>query len=201
MRNYDEARVRKFRARAGEIAQQFGITDEGLRADRMIGAALQTRKVTTGSASLAARQSGVPYDTAREPLFDNLHATLDHEGPMTIVAWDEDAPRRETLPFWEAYFSNFIEGTEFTVDEAIGIVYRNEIPRGRPADAHDILDTYRVVADDDEMSLRPSTFAEFEELLLRRHRWSWLVDPSPIPGSTKRYRTRPGRHCSCGQSW
>ncbi len=192
VRNYDEARVKKFRARAREIAEQLGMMEEGGRADRMIGAALQTRKVTTASGPLAARQSGVPYDPAREPLFDSLYTALDRLAPMTIVAWDEDAPRRETLPFWEAYFSNFIEGTEFTVDEAIGIVYRNDIPRGRPADAHDILDTYRVVADDDEMSLRPSTFAEFEELLLRRHRLVMLGRPESDPGGYKEVPNQAG---------
>ena len=192
VRNYDEERVRKFRIRAAEIAEQFGMTEEGLRADRMIGAALQTRNITTGSVALAARQSGVPYDTAREPLFDTLHAALDRRAPMTMVAWNEDASRRETLPFWEAYFSNFIEGTEFTVEEAIAIVYRNEIPRGRPADAHDILDTYRVVADDDEMSLRPSTFAEFEELLLRRHRLVMLGRPESGPGEYKEAPNQAG---------
>ena len=192
VRNYDEARVKKFRARAREVAEELGMMEEGGRADRMIGAALQTQKVTTASGSLAARQFGVPYDPAREPLFDSLYTALDRQAPMTIVAWDEDAPRRETLPFWEAYFSNFIEGTEFTVDEAIGIVYRNEIPRGRPADAHDILDTYRVVADDNEMSLRPSTFAEFEELLLRRHRLVMLGRPESRPGEYKEVPNQAG---------
>lgn len=51
---------------------------------------------------------------------------------MTMSAWEDDAPRRATLPSWDAYFSNFIEGTEFTVDEAVAIVYENKIPRGRP---------------------------------------------------------------------
>ena len=35
-----------------------------------------------------------------------------------------------TLPFWDVYFSNFIEGTEFTVEEAIGIVYEEPDLRG-----------------------------------------------------------------------
>ena len=35
------------------------------------------------------------------------------------------------LAFYEAYFSNFIEGTEFDVIEAADIVFNNVIPRDR----------------------------------------------------------------------
>ena len=46
---------------------------------------------------------------------------------------------RRYLPFFESYFSNFIEGTEFEVDEALAIVFEGRIPKDRPADAHDVL--------------------------------------------------------------
>ena len=42
-----------------------------------------------------------------------------------------------TLAFFETYFSNFIEGTEFAVDEAADIAFRGTVPNERPADAHD----------------------------------------------------------------
>ena len=59
-------------------------------------------------------------------------------------------------PFFEAYFSNFIEpGTEFAVDEAADIVFNGYIPKARPADAHDILGTWKVVSDEREMSRLP----------------------------------------------
>jgi hypothetical protein len=45
-----------------------------------------------------------------------------------------------TFVFYEAYFSNFIEGTEFTLQEAQDIVFGGEIPDDRPADAHDVLE-------------------------------------------------------------
>ena len=51
--------------------------------------------------------------------------------------------------FFEAYFSNFIEGTEFAVDEASAIVFDGVIPANRPADAHDVLGTFRLVSDAD----------------------------------------------------
>src|SRR3546814_6364556 len=42
----------------------------------------------------------------------------------------------------EAYFSNFIEGTEFAIGEAVEIVFEGRIPENRPADGHDVLGTY-----------------------------------------------------------
>src|SRR5260370_7144152 len=48
--------------------------------------------------------------------------------------------------FFDAYFSNYIEGTEFEVDEAVGIVFEHRIPAQRPKDAHDILCTYRLLS-------------------------------------------------------
>ena len=192
VRSLSEDKVVEIRDRVRALAERFGLAEEGDRTDRMIGAALQTQRVQTGSPLLSARQSGIPYDAAREALFDRLHDALHASAPLTIVAWDEDADRRATLPFWDAYFSNFIEGTEFTVDEAIGIVYEDRIPGGRPLDAHDIADTYRVVADDSEMSLRPSTFAEFEETLLRRHRLIMSARPTVRPGEYKQTPNRAG---------
>ena len=45
------------------------------------------------------------------------------------------------LPFFEAYFSNFIEATEFAVEEARQIVFDNVIPPTRAEDAHDVTGT------------------------------------------------------------
>jgi len=50
------------------------------------------------------------------------------------------------LPFFETYFSNFIEGTEFELDEAVAVVYEGKQIPGRADDSHDLLGTYRVVA-------------------------------------------------------
>ncbi|MGH9186005.1 MAG: hypothetical protein ACRD0U_09355 [Acidimicrobiales bacterium] len=52
---------------------------------------------------------------------------LDIPGELPALA-DEPAT---SLPFFEAYFSNFIEGTDFSVDEAEAIVASGEIPDSR----------------------------------------------------------------------
>ena len=88
--------------------------------------------------------------------------------PDVVPALPADEPRRRLLPFYEAYFSNYIEGTEFTLDEAASI-FDVVIPADRPADAHDVLGTYEVVSDHDEMVRIPRSPDEFEELLRSRH--------------------------------
>ena len=58
-----------------------------------------------------------------------------------------DPERWAWEPFFEAYFSNFIEGTEVGVDEARRIAIDGEVPLVRPTDAHDVVATYRLVSD------------------------------------------------------
>jgi len=43
------------------------------------------------------------------------------------------------MAFFEAYFSNYIEGTMFEIGEARDIIFENKIPDSRPSDAHDII--------------------------------------------------------------
>ena len=91
-----------------------------------------------------ARAAGAPYDPERLDLFQRLFSGLAGCAPVTRLARVTDGP---ALPFFEAYFSNFNEGTEFAVDEAADIVFKGYIPRGRPADAHDVPGPWRVVSD------------------------------------------------------
>src|SRR3546814_20824234 len=79
-----------------------------------------------------------------------------------------DTPLPSTTLF-RSYFSNFIEGTDCEVEEAAAIVCRQAIPRDRPADAHDILGTWRLVSDPIEMARTPADADELLDLLRRRH--------------------------------
>jgi hypothetical protein len=90
---------------------------------------------------------GLEYDPERIARFDelasclaNMPATLDVPGHLPALA-DETST---SLPFFEAYFSNLIEGTEFSIDEAEAIVESGEIPLERPEDAHDVLGTFEA---------------------------------------------------------
>jgi hypothetical protein len=92
-------------------------------------------------AAALARRRGRPYDPDRLTLLQALHTALRDEPPLTGLAQEPGPEGRSTLAFFDAYFSNFIEGTEFAVEEAADIVFRGVIPSERPEDAHDVLGT------------------------------------------------------------
>lgn len=96
------------------------------------------------------------------------------------------------LPFFEAYFSNFIEGTQFAVDEAADIVFKGRIPRARPADAHDMLGTWKVVSDKREMSRLPRNVEELTTILNSRHAHIMEGRPEQGPGRFKTEANRAG---------
>jgi hypothetical protein len=139
---------------------------------------------------LRARAAGQPFDDRRIAAFEALAHDLASRAPEIVPALPPHEPRRHLLPFYEAYFSNFIEGTEFTLDEAASIVFEAAFPFGRAADAHDILGTYEVVADPSEMSRIPRSGPEFERLLQSRHATLMGGRPDKLPG---RFKERPNR--------
>ena len=93
------------------------------------------------------------------------------------------------LSFFDAYFSNFIEGTEFEVGEAHDIVFEGRIPETRPQDAHDVLGTFRLVGSRAFMgrSVRdiPDVDA-FEEALRSAHGEILSSRPDKRPGEFKK---------------
>lgn len=100
--------------------------------------------------------------------------------------------RYEYLPFFEAYFSNFIEGTEFELDEAVAIVYDGKQVPGRADDTHDLVGTYMVVADLAEMTTLAAAPQEFLDLLRSRHATIMGGRPDKRPGVFKEAVNRAG---------
>ena len=136
-----------------------------------------------------ARAAGLPYDPERLDLLQRLHAELAGAAPVTRLARPTDGP---ALPFFEAYFSNFIEGTEFAVEEAADIVFKGHIPRARPEDAHDVLGTWKVVSDQIEMSRIPRSVEELTTLLKNRHARIMEGRLDKAPGRFKTDANRAG---------
>ncbi|MBV8979159.1 MAG: Fic family protein [Alphaproteobacteria bacterium] len=189
LRHSGEDELNRLRDEARKIAPVIGREKEFAALNRMIGALLNTQTDKLLTPAARARRKGVPFDPARLELFESLRAELQRMPPQVRAERTGDGT---TLPFFEAYFSNFIEGTEFAVDEAKAIVFENRIPNARPQDAHDILGTYRIVADKNEMSRLPQSFAEFERLLKRRHAEIMHARPDKAPGRYKEEANRAG---------
>jgi hypothetical protein len=143
------------------------------------------------SERLAARLAGAPFDGHRTAMLEGLAEVLEARAPAPCAALPP-VDRWEWLPFFEAYFSNFIEGTEFGVEEARRIAVDGVVPADRPADAHDVASTYRLVADPDDRIAIPTSGQELLEILMHRHRILMAARPEKHPGALKTQRNFAG---------
>ena len=193
IRSSGEAGINRLRDDARAAAAELGMEREATRLDALIGALLGTRDTRLDSSLGRARGVGRPYDPERMELFHRLHRALRNHPPRFRPSPPRDARGRSTLAFFEAYFSNFVEGTEFLVDEAVRIVFEGEIPQDRPADAHDVVGTWRIVSDLGEMSRTPRDFASLARILRERHRQIMAGRPELRPGEFKVAPNRAGQ--------
>jgi len=180
-----EEGLNRLRDQARAIAPQLGLEKEFAELDDSIGALLRTRNATLADPIAKAHQLGMPYDPAALERVEKLWAALlsiPHEYRPASAA--SGAPFYN-VAFYDAYFSNYIEGTRFGVDEAKNIVDIGVPPASRTADGHDILGTYRVVSSLDNMKKTPSNPDELFELLCSRHTDIMVGRPDKRPGKFK----------------
>ena len=192
IRRSGEEATNRLRDEIRALASSLELEEEASTLDAMIGAMLGTRDAKLTAPPAIARRLGRPYDSDRMVLFQTLHKALRDQPPLFRIAPIRRPEANATLAFFEAYFSNFIEGTEFAVDEAADIVFRGVIPNERPADAHDILGTWRIVSDQREMSRTASNAFAMEALLKARHASIMEGRTDVRPGNYKRAGNRAG---------
>jgi hypothetical protein len=186
--------LNSLRARALDLCDELDVVDRRDAVADIIGAAAGTREARAGAGRLlAARAAGLEYDPDRIARFDELAAYLNARPVDTDLPALADE-ELTSLPFFEAYFSNFIEGTEFSVAEAEAIIESGEIPDERPEDAHDILGTFEAVRDPDLRAATPDTVEELFELLERRHRLVMGGRPDKRPGQFKERPNQAGSY-------
>jgi Fic/DOC family len=188
-RNRGEQELLRIRDEARRLAPLLGAEREQRQLDRLVGALLGTRDVSLASKVARARSRGAPYDPVRAALFERLHGVLaGHLAPARPAPTD---PKR-IFAFFEAYFSNFIEGTEFLLAEAEDIVFHGAMPADRPEDAHDVLGTFGVVTDLATRARVPTGAGDFVELLAELNRRILESRPGVNPGELKREPNRAG---------
>jgi hypothetical protein len=185
------AHVNSIRDRARAIAPKIRRRDALQRLNAIIGRALATGPVR-GTATASARQPGMAVDPRRLERFAALAAFLSEQAPELAPVSSQFATRRTLLTFYESYFSNYIEGTEFTLDEAADIVFEGRIPAQRPEDAHDILGTYRLATDPEYAAVIPRDALDFVGLLEARHAVLMAARPDVGPGRLREVNVRAG---------
>jgi hypothetical protein len=183
--------ARRIRDEIRDLAMELNLEKEAETLDGLLGALLGTRIVPVVSPELTARMRGAGFDSARVALFDRLLTELVSTASPPPRPADGGA-REHVLPFVEAYFSNFIEGTEFTFDEAAAIIYDGVEPEARPADAHDVRGTFDIAASETEMRRTPTSGDDLIALLEQRHEVLMAGRPEKRPGKFKDQANQAG---------
>lgn len=192
LRSQGESALNKLRDDARGVAPQLGLAEEFEALNNLIGALQGTRDAEIHSAVGQARVAGHPFDPERIALFEGLFGALREWIPRLRPASAAQGEAATNLAFFEAYFSNFIEGTEFSVGEAREIVFEGAVPRERPEDAHDVLGTFRIISDFQDMTTLPGNSEEFDELLRRRHATLMQARSDKSPGTYKTKANQAG---------
>jgi hypothetical protein len=186
--NQGEDELNKLRDAARDVAKEVDREQEFEELTTLIGALLSTRDSPLTSPLAKATRASEGWDDARLELFDALFAALHVNVPSNWPA-SGDGP---TFSFYEVYFSNFIEGTEFTVEEAEAIVFEGAMPADRPADAYDVLGTFDLVSDPTLNSRTPSSADDLMALLKLSHARIMAMRPEERPGEFKTTANRAG---------
>jgi Fic family protein len=192
LRQRGEVVLNTIRDEIRELSEKLGAEKEFKRLDELIGSLLGTRNAELQSDVGKARKAGMPYDPERVEKFLKLFESLKATAPVQRSAREKSARAKSNLSFFEAYFSNFIEGTEFEVDEAVDIVFNGLIPVDRPEDAHDILGTFRIISDYVEMAKLPKSSKELKQLIKSRHAVLMELRPDKHPGVFKTKNNQAG---------
>lgn len=192
-RLHGEAELGRLRDEARAIAHTLGMEAEFKALNQLIAAILGTGEAKIlANAAARARSARLPFDPDRIELFTQLAGALNAEVLPRVAAPLLSTDGWRNQAFFEAYFSNYIEGTEFEVDEARDIVFQQKVHETRPKDAHDIVGTFRLIEDREESQHVAESYGGFIELLQRRHSVLMSARPEERPGLFKEKSNRAG---------
>jgi hypothetical protein len=184
-----DAALNQLRDEARQVAPALGAEQQFDELDRLIGALLGTRDTEVRTPAGRARRKGLGYDGDRLALLEILRGEL---AAQTFAERPELADPERLFAFFESYFSNWIEGTVFEVEEAEEIVFQGRVPQQRPADAHDIQGTFASVTDQRLRAVTPTDPDALEDYLRAAHHRIMIGRPEAAPGEYKERGNRAG---------
>lgn len=188
-----ESDLNKVRDQARQIAPQISMGREFAKLDQLITDLLGTGMSKNLTSSVArARVIGEPLDPDRVQLFETLYGSLARTDFPDYPDRNKTTRSYKNFAFFEGYFSNFIEGTEFTIEEAKQIIATSTPLPARDEDSHDVLGTYEIVSNRDTMSYTPKNGDQLLAILKDRHALLLSARTSKRPGEFKTINNRAG---------
>ena len=188
-----ELGLNRLRDEAKCVADELGMKQEYVKLNDMISSFLNTGTFQLKSSSAIAHREGVPYDEDRLLIFMELSLYLQsHRQLFSPITPDHLGDPGSIFAFFEAYFSNYIEGTEFEIQEAHDMIFSGKMIPLRNDDSHDVLGTYGLVNHEYEKSHVPKSADELIDLLKKRHQKILSTRPHKRPGQFKSINNRAG---------
>jgi prophage maintenance system killer protein len=189
-----EERLNQYRDELREVANELGMDEEFAKINSIISALLSTHDANVLSTDSAkATAAGSPFDATRVELFELLFDAIKDKYFVIRNNRNADEESFRLFSFFESYFSNYIEGTEFDIDEAKAIVDSGiPMPR-RDEDSHDILGTFKILSNRTEMMRTPASPNELFAILSHRHSVLLAGRPHMNPGIFKTKNNRAGQ--------
>jgi hypothetical protein len=187
-----EEALQRLREAASALASALGFAKEYALLDALVDSILRTRASQLTTVAGKARTARIPYDAERLALLEKLAAGLRAQPLRQPAEVALSAQARTHFAFLESYFSNFIEGTEFDVQEARGFALDGKPVADRPKDSHDIMGVLRQAV---SPAWAMQTLAVGEPMLAQlraRHADQMAERPEVSPGEFKARTNRAG---------
>ena len=185
--------LNNIRDKAKEASQTLEMNKEFTSLNKIIGALLSTKPSKILKSDIAlSRAAGLPYDKNRIELFESLFTFLHNKEFKSIPENYSSLSALRNFAFFESYFSNYIEGTVFEVEEAKEIIDSGVPLLSRSDDSHDVLGTYQIVSSKTEMEKTFSDADNFLNILQSRHKTLLFSRTDKNPGQFKERNNRAG---------
>ena len=181
-----EKTLNRIRDESRQLAPSLRMESQAKMLGDIIGALLGTHargELQTRSGFLV--HQGTPLDSERQARFEKLAAHLRSVTLPTLADIAPTGSAKLNFAFLESYFSNYVEGTKFSIEEAEDIVLRNRPIRTRPKDSHDVLGVYQQASTSPYRDTLPPTGQSFVDGLQARHAAMLSNRPEVQPGEIK----------------
>ncbi|WP_256867442.1 Fic family protein [Winogradskyella forsetii] len=188
-----EDELNAVRDSARDIANELGMRKEFEKLNKIISALLATQSTKELKTPVAsARAVGLPYDPARVQLFELLFRELKQQEFKNREEQNTTTQAYRNFAFYESYFSNYIEGTVFEIDTAKQIIATQQPLPARNEDSHDVLGTYQLVSNRQEMKIVPYSGENLLDILKYRHEILLSARTDKKPGKFKDVNNQAG---------
>jgi hypothetical protein len=183
--NQGAEKLKEMLERGRVIAQVLDWEKELKKLNRLVGTILGTKPFGE-EAKISSRPrliyGNARYDLACNERLEILFSQL-RSKPLKQMKESLKPPDHfKNKAFFEAFFSNYIEGITFKIGEAEKIIFKDEPPMNRKADAQELLATYQIVSNPNRMKECPQSSEGLEALLKNRHQMLMLERPEVFPG-------------------